>query len=357
MAGGKSRRKQHQSTSEDQGLFSKQDLLDCFASKEFAMHVVAAVDPHLKTLTNQLNRNSSRITKQEYEIEDLNKKLDEQATKLANLETKVTTKERSEKQCILRFTGLPENESEAVKKLVNLCNEKLETPLNEGEFLLQKPRPSSTNTNTNTNGKKKPTTHIVNFFNIWKRRSIYKNRTKLKGTNVYISEPLSKQQQALFYRCRSLCKSRELKATWTYESVIYVRSWDDTQRVISEEGDLRGMMRPRKDTPFSTPKSSLSDVSEGSFHGFPVMDPVPTDKQENNNTCAREDDPPEQHQQQHQPPEEVNYHQEEDQMSESWVGKIKARNVMYASNVCTDTLIKCSAVCVNVWFIWNVYHK
>ena len=105
-----------------------------------------------------------------------------------------------------------------------------------------------------------------------------------------------------------------------------------------------------------TPKSSLSDVSEGSFHGFPVMDPVPTDKQENN-TCAREDDPPEQHQQQHQPPEEVDYHQEEDQMSESWVGKIKARNVMYASNVCTDTLIKWSAVCVNVWFIWNVYHK
>ena len=130
MAGGKRRRKQHQSTSEDQGLFSKQDLLDCcFASKEFAMHVVAAVDPHLKTLTNQLNQNSSRITKQEYEIKDLKKKLDEQATKLANLETKVPTKERSEKQCILRFTGLPENESEAVKKLVNLCNEKLETPL------------------------------------------------------------------------------------------------------------------------------------------------------------------------------------------------------------------------------------
>ena len=52
-----------------------------------------------------------------------------------------------------------------------------------------------------------------------------------------------------------------------------------------------------------------------------------------------------------------NFNQEEDQMSESWVGKIKARNVMYASNVCTDTLIKWSAVCVNVWFIWNVYHK
>ena len=154
------------------------------------MCIVAAVDPHLKTHTNQLNRNSSRITKHEYEIEDLKKKLDQQAT------------------------------------------------------------------------------------------------------NVYISEPLSKQQQALFYRCRSLCKSRELKATWNYESVIYVQSWDDTQRVILEEGDLHGMMsRPQKDTPFTTPKSSLLDVSEGSFHGFSVMDPITTD----NNTCAHEDSTPDEH--------------------------------------------------------------
>ena len=89
--GGKVKRKTHQSSSsEDHGFFNKQDLMDCFASSEFAKHVVAAVDHHLDRFVLQINKNASQISKHENEI------------------LKVSVKERNEKLSILRFTGLPE---------------------------------------------------------------------------------------------------------------------------------------------------------------------------------------------------------------------------------------------------------
>ena len=192
--GGKAKRKTHQSSSsEDHGFFNKQDLMDCFASSEFARHVVAAVDPHLDRFVLQINKNSSQISKHEKEIQVLKRSLNEQAEKLAKLELKVSVKERNEKLSILRFTGLPEGELEASKKLVDLCKNELDVPLNENDFLLQKPRAQSTSSNRN-----KAPLHIVKFFNMWTRRAIYKNRTKLKGTNVFISEPLTKTTTSSF---------------------------------------------------------------------------------------------------------------------------------------------------------------
>ena len=145
-------------------------------------------------------------------------------------------KERNEKLSILRFPGLPEGELEASQKLVDLCKNELDVPLNESDFLLKITRAQYTSSNQN-----KAPLHFVKVFNMWTRRVIYKNRAKLKGTNVFISEPLTKQQHALFYHCRTMCRAWELKSTWTYESIIYVRSWDSTQLAIKEEGDLRGL--------------------------------------------------------------------------------------------------------------------
>ena len=349
--GGKAKRKTHQSSSsEDHGFFNKQDLMDCFASSEFARHVVAAVDPHLDRFVLQINKNSSQISKHENEIQVLKRSLNEQAEKLAKLELKVSVKERNEKLCILRFTGLPEGELEASKKLVDLCKNELDVPLNENDFLLQKPRAQSTSSN-----RSKAPLHIVKFFNMWTRRAIYKNRTKLKGTNVFISEPLTKQQQALFFRCRTLCRARELKSTWTYESIIYVRSWDGTQRAIKEEGDLRGLsLGPNSDknTPFTTPQSSMSDVADGSFHGFPndnIDTPSPDDPP---GEPRQHQQPPEKtdNQQHQQPPEETD--NQEDQMSDtSWVNTVSLLNVTYVRNVYSNIRTIWNAVCVNVCVI------
>ena len=70
--GGKGKRKTHHSSSpEDHGFFNKQDLIDCFASSEFARHVVAAMEPHLDIFVLQINKNSSQISKHENEIQEL----------------------------------------------------------------------------------------------------------------------------------------------------------------------------------------------------------------------------------------------------------------------------------------------
>lgn len=71
--------------------------------------------------------------------------------------------------------------------------------------------------------------------------SIYKARTLLKGTFIYLSEVLSNSDQYLFYLCRNAKKAYKIAATWTYKKKVYIRTLDETIKAITTPSDLAAL--------------------------------------------------------------------------------------------------------------------
>ncbi len=80
---------------------------------------------------------------------------------------------------------------------------------------------------------------IVEFYNFWVRRQVYAAKKGLKGTGVFLSEQLPKETNILFYKYRQLRKDNKIKAAWTHELKITVKSNQGTNIKINTEADLK----------------------------------------------------------------------------------------------------------------------
>ena len=107
-------------------LLTKQDLVDCFATREFAMPVVAAVNPHIDEIKAEINATKRLIHSQQHELTRLRgaviaheQQLRIQAEEIKKLKAKQDTEERNEKQKILVVNGLEkENPTDHFIKIV-----------------------------------------------------------------------------------------------------------------------------------------------------------------------------------------------------------------------------------------------
>lgn len=65
---------------------------------------------------------------------------------------------------------------------------------------------------------------LVKFTTRKAKLLVLKNRSKLKGKNIYISEHLTKRNNQLFYRARMLCKDKRISRAWIRNSKLFVRT-------------------------------------------------------------------------------------------------------------------------------------
>jgi hypothetical protein len=105
-----------------------------------------------------------------------------------------------------------------------------------------------------TIGNRKDRLVKVVFVNTGTRDEIYKQRSKLKGKEVWITEDLTPKKAALFYKARQAVKEGRATLAWTNEGKIFVKTGsNDKPTIISSEDQLPQQATPTKP---ATPESS-----------------------------------------------------------------------------------------------------
>ena len=84
-------------------------------------------------------------------------------------------------------------------------------------------------------GSHGPNPIIVKFTRYNMRDCVYRVRSKLRGTNIFINEHLTKERQALFSKVRT---SQNVRKVWTSDFRITALTKDDRKVRINSERDL-----------------------------------------------------------------------------------------------------------------------
>lgn len=138
-------------------------------------------------------------------------------TKLLDVTVKANENEQYSRKYNLRLVGLNEDEGEdCVDKVVDFCKEKLDLNIDKEIDRAHRLGPKSTDKNRSV---------IVKFKSYGVKATICSKRKKLKGTNFYINEDLTKFNVMLFNYARTQCS--RVKSVWSSDGKILVRNVDD----------------------------------------------------------------------------------------------------------------------------------
>ena len=220
----------------------------CLNSPEFKTVILDTVNPQYELMISELRNARAAISQQASFIGQLREQLLFQNNQLLQQEKTInelkasvaiakTTLNADKKDQLLqlKITGLQgETGEERIASLIESAKA-LDTPVelstDEIKIATIKPKPKE--------GKPTPPEiHIFTLSNIWKKRELYAARRQFSGTGVYLSENLGPKQRALHFKCRQLRKEGKIKATWSNELVIFVKTNDEQRLPIANEADL-----------------------------------------------------------------------------------------------------------------------
>ena len=223
------------------------------SSEAFADLVEGLVKKAVKeVIGEELQLLTHRIEEQEGKLLDLENKIRNQNEEIQRLKScvnkasnagdfakrRLNQLEQYTRRNSLRIHGLPESAQESTDALVcKLAEEKLGIKVTPDE-IDRSHRVSSPSSNT----QQKPRQIIVKFCSYRTRSSLMKARSKLKGTNIYLNEDLTKENQALYYAARHNSK---VKQSWTIDGRIFVEIINSaggvTKKLITCVQDLESL--------------------------------------------------------------------------------------------------------------------
>ena len=71
---------------------------------------------------------------------------------------------------------------------------------------------------------------IVKFHFHETKSKIFKNIKKLKDTNIYISDHLTKYNSEIFYKARNLLKDSKIKYCWTVNGITFIKKTESSDK-------------------------------------------------------------------------------------------------------------------------------
>ena len=71
---------------------------------------------------------------------------------------------------------------------------------------------------------------IVKFHFHETKSKIFKNITKLKDTNIYINDHLTKYNSEIFYKARNLLKDSKIKYCWTVNGITFIKKTESSEK-------------------------------------------------------------------------------------------------------------------------------
>lgn len=90
---------------------------------------------------------------------------------------------------------------------------------------LPKKKASRSDNNGETFSKPRPTEKsiLVRFFNRKHKMELLKQGKKLKGTNVYMNDHLTKRNADIAKKARELRREKKIQQTWTWNCKVFIK--------------------------------------------------------------------------------------------------------------------------------------
>ena len=188
------------------------------------LHIVEARCGNLEQENKKIKEELSRLKARAFS--------DTQAVRNSQVTTVQVQRERNSRLDNLKISGLPETENEDIK-------EKVKDIIKRGMNIIIQDQELG---NIERVGMHKPNTPrpiIVEFKNIWTKRSIYRRRFELKNLpdRIFINEDLDKTTAQLYYSARQAIIQKKLATAYTNDCVLYVKATrsSNAQTITSQE--------------------------------------------------------------------------------------------------------------------------
>jgi hypothetical protein len=169
--------------------------------------------PSLADFRKKRARSSEEVTTAEHGTD-----LKKHDARLNEVEKKLDENDQKERSNNIILTGVPAGK-DIVQKSVELLRSKAKVVLSKGDIkygirLGEK--------DGGAHKDKRPERLVFNELST--RNNIYKSRTKLQGSTVWMSEYLTPRKGELAYKARELVRQKKAIQTWTFGGTIFVKT-------------------------------------------------------------------------------------------------------------------------------------
>ena len=191
--------------------------------EEIKDEVYKAVDHDIADLKNQLKSTKLEVKKLQQNMDDVNYKLDEQ-------------EQYSRRNCLL-FHGIKETDKEdtsaKAKDIIDTISEKLGSNLHITTDNFDRSHRLGSKTQHADDKKSRPI--IVKFVSYSDRAKVFKNKSKLKGTGIVITESLTPRRMNILRQAKS---TEGVQTAWSMDGRIICLTNDGSKTVIRHVSDL-----------------------------------------------------------------------------------------------------------------------
>ena len=233
-------------SSNSQNLLPNQNLIkeivesklfhECLSS--MIMHCLPTFDKKIQDLSDSIADLEELISKHEESINHL-KSLSNELESMPN--RTVTFHDNDSTDLLLRIQGINAPISDFCDNFCNIVTTKLHINCSIDQVSVLPTKPTGESSPIESCATREPSapgTITVRLSNSSLRNDIYRARTLLKGTSIYLSEFLSPSSQYLFYLSRKICKEGKIAAAWSYKGNIFIRTLQDEVLSICCPSDL-----------------------------------------------------------------------------------------------------------------------
>ena len=196
----------------------------------------------MKTALNFLTEEMTTVTKQQKtimelvaEVKALGLEIKEKDKTIAQLEKRVDDLEQYTRQNDIIVSGLeirPRSYAGAVSRSqgaepneedLSSVEDQVTTFLTSKGILIDKRNIEACHPLSSKNKNDKPTAVIMRFANRKHKVELLKQGRKLKGSNVYLNEHLTKKNGDIARKARFLRKQQKIQSTWTANCKVFIK--------------------------------------------------------------------------------------------------------------------------------------
>ena len=213
-------------------------------------NTVDSLNSTVSTLNNTVATLEQSVQAQQKIIERLESRILEQDKQIAELKNQ---HQRHDRLKLLKFSGLTCSSDDGKEEVLQCIRDKMNVQISNVDIVSRILRPRSMRTSSPSQFPElshasqkgssetltpEPVTVLVSFHNIWLRKQVYYSKKALRNTKIFVSEDLSKEDSHLFYLCRQLRKQGKIKAAWTKEMTVFIKTLTDDVKTVKSESDL-----------------------------------------------------------------------------------------------------------------------
>lgn len=188
----------------------------------------------VKTLKTLLTEKDRKISALEQRVDDLEQYTRREDLVLSGLETR--------HQTYARATANADTTEDAPQEELQSLEQQVVSFLHSKNISIHMEDISICHTLPRMSGKSKPAV-IIRFISRKPRNDVLRQAKKLKGTNVYINEHLTKKNGDIAREARMLRKQQKITGTWTRNGSVWIKGQDGSVKVIKDMKELEKVKR------------------------------------------------------------------------------------------------------------------